>query len=79
MDVSPDATTARPKPALGVVAGLVGLGPVFTPGGRFRQEITFRGRTIDARQPDGIHLSTAGAAVAATLIVDQLRADHALP
>ena len=58
---------------------VVDLASVFTPGGQFRQEITFRGRTIDARQPDGIHLSTAGAAVAATLIVDQLRADHALP
>jgi lysophospholipase L1-like esterase len=58
---------------------VVDLAPVFTPGGRFRQQITFRGRTIDARQPDGIHLSTAGAAVAATLVIDQLRADHALP
>jgi len=52
---------------------------VFTPGGRFRQTITFRGRTIDARQADGVHLSTAGALFAATLIVDRLRADHALP
>lgn len=52
---------------------------VFTPGGSFRQTITFRGRTINARQPDGIHLSTAGAAVAATLVIDRLRADHALP
>ena len=50
-----------------------------TPGGRFRQTVTFRGQTIDARQPDGIHLSPAGAAVATTLVVDQLRADDALP
>ncbi|MEA2142638.1 MAG: hypothetical protein QOI64_1068, partial [Solirubrobacteraceae bacterium] len=47
-------------------------------GGRFRQTITFRGRTIDARQPDGIHLSFAGASVAATLVIDRLRADGAL-
>lgn len=57
---------------------VIDLVPVFTPGGHFRQTITFRGRTIDARQPDGIHLSLAGAAVAATLVIDRLRADHAL-
>jgi lysophospholipase L1-like esterase len=59
-------------------AHVVDLVPVFTPGGRFRQTITFRGRTIDARQPDGIHLSFAGASVAATLVIDRLRADGAL-
>jgi hypothetical protein len=58
---------------------VIDLVPVFTPGGQFQQTITFRGRTIDARQPDGIHLSLSGAAVAATLVVEQLRADHALP
>jgi hypothetical protein len=58
---------------------VIDLVPVFTPGGDFRQTITFHGRTIDARQPDGIHLSLAGAAVAATLVIDRLRADHALP
>jgi hypothetical protein len=60
-------------------ARVVDLVPVFTPGGHFRQTITFHGRTIDARQPDGIHLSLAGAAVAAALVIDRLRADHALP
>ena len=58
---------------------VIDLVPVFTPGGRFRQAIRFRGRTISARQADGVHLSTAGASVAATLIVDRLRADRALP
>jgi lysophospholipase L1-like esterase len=58
---------------------VIDIARVFTPGGRFRQSITFRGKTINARQPDGVHLSTAGASVAATLIVDRLRADHALP
>jgi lysophospholipase L1-like esterase len=58
---------------------VIDIARVFTPGGRFRQTITFRGKTIDARQPDGVHLSTAGASVAATLIVDRLRADQALP
>jgi lysophospholipase L1-like esterase len=58
---------------------VVDLARVFTPEGRCCQTLTFRGSTINARQPDGIHHSTAGASVAATLIVDQLRADHALP
>ncbi len=58
---------------------VIDIARVFTPGGRFRQRITFRGRTIDARQSDGVHLSTAGASVAATLIIDRLRADRALP
>lgn len=58
---------------------VIDIAGVFTPGGRFRQTITFRGRTINARQPDGVHLSTAGASVAATLVIDRLRADHALP
>ena len=39
----------------------------------------FRGKTVDARQGDGVHLSTAGASIAATLLIDRLRADHALP
>ncbi len=52
---------------------------VFTPGGRFRQYVTFRGRTVNARQRDGVHLSTAGASITATLLIDRLRADHALP
>jgi len=58
---------------------VIDIARVFTPGGRLREAITFRGRTINARQPDGVHLSTAGAAVAATPVVVRLRADHALP
>lgn len=58
---------------------VIDIARVFTPRGRFRQRITFRGRTINARQADGVHLSTAGASVAATLVIDRLRADHALP
>jgi hypothetical protein len=67
-------------------AGRVGRGvrvidlvKVFTPGGRFRQVIRFRGKNVNARQPDGVHLSVAGASIAATLLVDRLRTDHALP
>lgn len=54
------------------------LVPVFTPDDRFRQNVTFRGRTVSARHGDGIRLSTAGASIVATLLVDRLRAAHAL-
>ncbi len=57
---------------------VIDLVPIFTPGGHFRQTITFRGQEIDARQPDGVHLSLAGASVAATLVIDHLRARGAL-
>jgi lysophospholipase L1-like esterase len=59
----------RAAQRVGAGVRVIELGPVFTPGGRFRQTITFR----------GIHLSTAGARVAASLVIDRLRADGALP
>ena len=58
---------------------VIELGRVFTPGGRFRQSITHNGRTVDARQPDGVHLSTPGARIAASIVIARLRADRALP
>jgi lysophospholipase L1-like esterase len=58
---------------------VIDLVPVFTPGGRFRQHVAFRGRTVNARQADGVHLSTAGASIVATLLIDRLRLDGALP
>jgi lysophospholipase L1-like esterase len=76
---SVNAAIERAAARVGGGVRVVDLASVFTPGGRFRQTIAFRGRTIDARQPDGIHLSPAGASVAATLVVDRLHADHALP
>ena len=57
---------------------VIDLVPVFTPGGEFRRYVRFRGRRVNARQDDGVHLSTAGAAIAATLLVDRLKADGAL-
>jgi len=72
--------------AIRLAAGRVGRGvrvidlvKVFTPGGRFRQYVRFRGRRVSARQPDGVHLSVGGASIAATLVVDRLQADGALP
>lgn len=50
----------------------------FTPGGAFRQNLTFHGITISARQPDGTHLSTSGASMAASLIIEQIQRDGGL-
>jgi hypothetical protein len=69
----------RAAARVGDRARVIDLVPVFTPGGRFRETITFRGRTVPARQEDGVHLSPAGASIAATLVIDRLRADRALP
>jgi hypothetical protein len=74
--VPPRASAAAAATATARVIDLV---PVFTPGGRFRAIVTFRGRTVSARQEDGVHLSPAGAAIAATLVIDRMRADRALP
>jgi hypothetical protein len=50
----------------------------FTPGGRFRRVIRYRGKNVVARQDDGVHLSTAGASIAAALIERALRRDRIL-
>jgi len=55
------------------------MGKVFTPGGVYRQSMVFRGRKVTVRQSDGVHLSTGGASIAATLIIERLRADRLLP
>ena len=44
---------------------LIRLNSVFTPGGRFRQFIDWHGKRVNARQKDGVHLSVAGASIAA--------------
>ena len=74
-----NAAIRRAGRRVGARARVIDLVPIFTPGGRFRQYVTFRGRTVSARQRDGVHLSAAGASIAATIVVDRLRADHALP
>ena len=57
---------------------LIHLNKVFTPRGRFRAYITWRGRRVRARQGDGIHLSPAGASIAASIVVARMRADRLL-
>lgn len=48
---------------------------VFTPGGRYRAAMDVEGRSTIVRDPDGIHLNNAGAALAADIVVDRLEAD----
>ncbi len=47
----------------------------FTPGGRYRQTIRHAGRSVSVRAPDGVHLNTKGASIAADIILRALRAD----
>jgi lysophospholipase L1-like esterase len=50
----------------------------FTPGYKFRQSMTWHGRRQTVRQPDGVHLSPAGASIAESLIERALKRDGAL-
>lgn len=57
---------------------LVDLPRVFTPGGRFRAQMRWQGRLRTVRQGDGVHLSAAGASIAASVVIRQLRRDGVL-
>jgi lysophospholipase L1-like esterase len=66
--------------AAGRVPGvrLVDLSPEITPGGTFHQTVVRAGRTVNVRQPDGVHLSVAGSAIAVDVLVAAMRAEGAL-
>lgn len=53
---------------------VVRLDQVFTPGGVYREVITYRGRRVRVRESDGIHLSLEGAEIAASRVIASLRA-----
>lgn len=57
---------------------IVDLGKVFTPGWRFRRTMRWHGQTVVVRQGDGVHLTAAGASIAAELVNACMRAGHAL-
>ena len=69
-----NAALRAAEPALRGSGRIIDTGRVFTPGGRFRTSIG--GRVV--RQSDGVHLNTRGAAIAARLVVKQLRRDGVL-
>jgi lysophospholipase L1-like esterase len=62
------------EPALHGSGRIIDLGRVFTPRGRFRASIG--GRVV--RQADGVHLNVRGAAIAAGLVIRQMRRDGVL-
>ena len=45
---------------------------LFSPTG-YQESIVYRGRAVDVREPDGIHLNVSGTAIAATVISRVLR------
>jgi lysophospholipase L1-like esterase len=57
------------------VVHVVDLRAVFTPGGRFRQTMRWHGHTVSVRQSDGVHLSVAGAKIAAQVIMRRMRSN----
>ena len=57
---------------------LIDLERVFTPGGRYRDTMRIGGRRVRVRQRDGVHLSVAGAALAARVVIRTMRAERIL-
>ncbi|HZG49214.1 MAG TPA: GDSL-type esterase/lipase family protein [Thermoleophilaceae bacterium] len=57
---------------------VIDLGRVFTPGGRYRSAMRIGGRLVGVRQADGVHLSSAGASLAASIVVRTLRRERIL-
>ncbi len=57
---------------------IVDLVEVFTPGGRYRDSIQVRGKTVRVRQGDGVHLNTTGASIAANIVLRALRSERIL-
>jgi len=53
-------------------AAVLDMAALFTPGGVYRAYMTDRGVRVRVRQADGIHLSTAGAAIAVRAVVARL-------
>jgi hypothetical protein len=70
-------TTAVNGAILDAAAGVAGvkvlrMDLVFTPDG-YRDVIRYRGRAVDVRDTDGVHLNVAGTAIAAQIVAQALR------
>jgi hypothetical protein len=72
-----DAALSRGAAGLRHVA-VVDIASVFTPRGVYRSSIVVDGRSVKVRNPDGVHLSPAGAAIAARDAIRALENLHAL-
>ena len=53
-------------------AAVLDVAEIFTPGGVYRDAMTVRGRSVRVREADGVHLSPAGASIAARAVIEQL-------
>jgi lysophospholipase L1-like esterase len=53
-------------------AAVLDMAALFTPGGVYRDYMTDRGVRVRVRQADGVHLSSAGAAIAVRAVLAQL-------
>jgi lysophospholipase L1-like esterase len=62
----------------GGAARVLDIARTFTPGNRFRDSMVWHGRRTSVRQPDGVHLSPAGASIAEALVERRLRKDGVL-
>ena len=62
----------------GAKAHVVDTVPVFSPDNRFHRRVRYHGRSIVARDDDGIHLTTAGSRAVRDLVVRAMRADGVL-
>ncbi len=65
---------ARRTPGVHVVP----IDRVFTPGFVYRDSIVWRGRSVQVRQGDGVHLNNAGASIAAQMTIARMRANRIL-
>ena len=57
---------------------VIDLAEVFTPGGRYRESMRVGKRVVRVRQSDRVHLNTAGASLAASVIIRTLRRERIL-
>lgn len=55
------------------------LRPIFSPGGRYIDSLTYEGHTITVHEPDGFHLSAEADQIVARLFIRRLRAEEVLP
>jgi hypothetical protein len=70
-----NAAIRRAARALPRRVRVVHLNRVFTPGGKYRDYMRRDGHLVRVRQRDGVHLSAAGAAIAASIVVKRMNAD----
>jgi lysophospholipase L1-like esterase len=76
-----DAVNAGVRAAAARFPGRVGLidaNSFFTPGNRYRDYMVYQGHGFTIHESDGIHLSAASDAVAATMVTRRLVADHVI-